>query len=49
MKKNVEVKKKLKMMKNCELRVYKDNSRPLVFDDKRYKEKHKKRIIEQYG
>ena len=38
-------KKKLKMMKSSELRVYKDNSRPVVFDDKRFKEKHKKRLI----
>lgn len=37
------------MMKNSELRVYKDNSRPVVFEDKRYKEKHKKKLMEQYG
>lgn len=46
MKKNTETKKKLKMMKNSELRVYKDNSRPVVFEDKRYKEKHKKKLME---
>lgn len=41
--------KKLKMMKSRELRVYKDNSRPTVFDDKRRKEKHKRKMMEQYG
>ena len=41
--------KKVKMMKSSDLRVYKDSCRPVVFDDKRRKEKHKKKIIEQYG
>ena len=41
--------KKAKMMKSSELRVYKDNCRPVVFDDKRRKEKHKKRLMEQYN
>ena len=41
--------KKAKMMKSSDLRVYKDNCRPAVFDDKRRKEKHKKKFMEQYG
>ena len=41
--------KKVKMMKSSDLRVYKDSCRPAVFDDKRRKEKHKKKIMEQYG
>ena len=41
--------KKAKMMKSSDLRAYKDNCRPAVFDDKRRKEKHKKKIMEQYG
>ena len=45
----IEKLKKAKMMKNSDLRVYKDNCRPTVFDDKRRKEKHKKKVMEQYG
>ena len=44
----IEKLKKAKMMKSSDLRVYKDNCRPAVFDDKRWKEKHKKRVMEQY-
>lgn len=33
-------------MKSSDLRVYKDNSRPVVFEDKRFKEKHKKKLVE---
>lgn len=35
---------KLKLVKSKDLRVYKDNARPAVFEDKRRKEKHKKKI-----
>ena len=45
----IEKMKKVKMMKSSDLRVYKDNCRPAVFDDKRRKVKHKKKIMEQYG
>ena len=38
-----------KMMKSSDLRVYKDNCRPVVFEDKRRKVKYKKKIMEQYG
>lgn len=43
-KKNV---KKLNMMKCKDLRIYKDNARPTVFDDKRRKVKHKNKILEE--
>lgn len=38
--------KKLNIIKCKDLRVYKDNARPTVFDDKRRKEKHKGKIYE---
>ena len=43
----IEKTKKMKMMKSSDLRVYKDNSRPVIFDDKRRKEKHKKQILQE--
>lgn len=43
------LKKKVKIMKSSDLRVYKDSCRPVVFDDKRWKEKHKNIILEKYG
>lgn len=46
MKKSKDAKKKLQMMKSSDLRVYKDNCRPAVFEDKRRKEKHNNKEIE---
>lgn len=40
--------KKLNIVKCKDLRVYKDNARPTVFEDKRRKNKHKKNIVEEY-
>lgn len=38
--------KKINMMKCKDLRVFKDNARPTVFDDKRRKIKHKSKMLE---
>lgn len=34
--------RKIDMMKCEDLRVFKDNARPVIFEDKRKKDKHKK-------
>lgn len=38
---------KLKIVKSKDLRVYKDNMRPTVFEDKRRKVKHKGKLVEE--
>lgn len=42
-----EKNKKLKIVKCKDLRVYKDNARPVVFKDKRRSEKYKKKYFEE--